>query len=430
MGTVIGTVTLLAQFYNAFESMPLVDHRTPWIARLQGQTTHTSSPGLLFNDAHVLAKYEMQPQGVVFLKSSGPRDAPWCGAIGLSNINSPIADLPEPRHKASSLFTFLVNATTASAAADNIVNSMKLINQTLPPQHALNKKWYAGNLLDGILIGSLTTRGLVPPKNLVFNGKVSLHNGETVLERAFDRYWASNPSNPTLTTRVSDVKRAIWNDEEAYGATIDAEWQSKGEITQPVVLYVVLQEDNSILLTDSLEGTTSSAEAFTARAEELSNELLTVATQRDAGIDARVPVRDLRAEFLGYDAVTQAHGLEWLIAYNDAVNQVNASKLGTNEEALLEDYGLNKQGEETLTDYLTRKTQEQGAKPGTPLWTSAWTGIKGVASKAVDYVGKWSPVDLAAGYAGYKTISSIEKSSIPSWMIYGGLGLVALMVLK
>lgn len=64
------------------------------------------------------------------------------------------------------------------------------------------------------------------------------------------------------------------------------------------------------------------------------------------------------------------------------------------------------------------------------LFSKFWTGLKAVGNKGFDLIKEWGPVQTVGGWAAFEAVKSAKNSSIPTWMLIGGAGLLALLVLK
>lgn len=90
----------------------------------------------------------------------------------------------------------------------------------------------------------------------------------------------------------------------------------------------------------------------------------------------------------------------------------------------------------SLDDYLSSKRAEANTKsveardPSSSIWDAIKATASGIGGGVGSYLSKWSPMDYLKTYAGYTIVDSAKKSSMPSWLILGGVGLVALVAMK
>lgn len=66
----------------------------------------------------------------------------------------------------------------------------------------------------------------------------------------------------------------------------------------------------------------------------------------------------------------------------------------------------------------------------TSWWSNVLSGLGTFGSKVWDTVTDWGPTGLVGAYAGLTAVNSAKKSTIPTWVILGGLGVVALLIIK
>lgn len=93
--------------------------------------------------------------------------------------------------------------------------------------------------------------------------------------------------------------------------------------------------------------------------------------------------------------------------------------------------GLGLEATATNEEILTALATKDGTSTtGTFWWTNAWDALKAAGGASVDIIKSWGPAGVIGAYAGYETIRSAKKSTVPTWLILGGLAAVVLMILK
>lgn len=64
------------------------------------------------------------------------------------------------------------------------------------------------------------------------------------------------------------------------------------------------------------------------------------------------------------------------------------------------------------------------------LASTAGSWLKDAGSGALGLLKEWGPTGILTAWAGYEGIKSVKKSGIPAWLIFGGIGLVAVAIMK
>lgn len=120
--------------------------------------------------------------------------------------------------------------------------------------------------------------------------------------------------------------------------------------------------------------------------------------------------------------------------YKDFLSAVETQRLKPCDAAKLSE-AANSAGL-SLNDYLASKRANADAKsveardPSSLVWDTIKDTASSIGGGVGSYLSKWSPMDYLKTYAGYTIVDSAKKSSMPSWLVLGGIGLVALVVMK
>lgn len=426
--TVLGTINAKASFFNVQNRIPRVKKVTPWIAGNEQWYITTGNESDEFSVSDLpLYVYKLPENVVNYPNASGSTPAGWFGGVSLGKLSRQEGTSPLGYYGSSGQVEWRVVATTSETVSDDTSSMVNVAQASLPLAQKLVKSAGRNKSHTGLTYADIPDGDYIEDPR--WSGSLSLIDGASVVGRAFNRFISTTYGMHQLKVDMTDIKRYEKDGEESFGRGVKLNYESYSDGVIDYQLWVVLQDNNSIVLTDNIDEATNDGLKFKTRSEELSKELLIVAKSRDAGEDVKVPDRDLKTEFESYDEITREHAFEWLKAYDQMKAEVNASELGANSEQLLADYDKNKLDGESIYDYFNRKTTNTTV-PGSSTWQTAWGAIKGISSKLVDYVASWPPTTWIAGYAGLTAVNSAKKSSVPPWLIMTGAGLLFLTLVK
>lgn len=435
-GVILGTTYLTANFFSVY---PYISFDLMNTSR-GGSAAQSSTVGhhepLSFKDyprVFVGARFETI-WAIQNIASSGTTTFPAAvGAISLGGVEYPVVKPTNAVGQSGKVTLKAADSNLAGASSDlasmvsdlqkDIRHSWKIddanvVANPTPPTMLLSELPNAENILTDVY----------------HNGIVKLNDPKGVYYRAYLAHQQRVTQDDVIHDEVK-VREAYRTGSDStyyeFGQDADVEWTRCGDSSEQIEVFVVLQDDGSVLLTDVVDDISSDGATFKARSEELSRELVDVAQARQAGEDIKVPDRDLRTEFSNYDQLVSSVAVKWLNEYEQAKAAVNSIALGEASAEQLADYEANKTEGESLADFISRVNgANPEIKPGTSVWTTVWDGLKGAVGSIGDYISKWPPATWLAGYAGYKTIQSATKSSIPLWLIVGGGFLLFTLVSK
>lgn len=276
------------------------------------------------------------------------------------------------------------------------------------------------------------------------NHYAKIQNVEVAVKSAFNKFWSEQDDyDPEIKIDFSDpIITPVKGSEDTHDIySREVELSPKGvfyEFTTRLRLLVYRDEASGDYIYSGVAITTGSEEwtDFKNTSDELTAELYAIAKQRSEGVDVLIRHNKPTKFNMYKDPILKEHAGEWWDWYVSSMQETNSIPLGNQDDAYNKavEGGFVGSKEDYFSELSAKATKiasDAIASDKPSVWSNIWSGIKGAGEKGFEYVSQWSPAQWVGAYAGYRTVRSIEKTDgIPKWLIYGGLGLGALMILK
>lgn len=127
----------------------------------------------------------------------------------------------------------------------------------------------------------------------------------------------------------------------------------------------------------------------------------------------------------------RAHIDDWYAQWKAEAAHILSSKVSAEDQAAYQaalDEALIADGK--TPDEATRASATSNAATGSSWWQTITGMLSSTGAWLGDTIKDWGPTGIIGGYAAYETVKSATKSSIPTWLIIGGIGLAVLAILK
>lgn len=245
---------------------------------------------------------------------------------------------------------------------------------------------------------------------------------EKLIKSRFEQHWLTTKFEPKVVRRVMD---GLTGNEDgmplciAPGA-VDVTLPSDFELPIDLpVFYDSASQSYSFELNLSKE--------FSDQMDSWNKQLLDRQTKITAGID--VPLMS-KPDFSGLTPMERNEAEAWWSQAEVVQNGLPSVSKDVADKLKADlDMPSSATPEEVYAKALETSPMGEGST-GQSWWSKAWDDLKGAGAGATDIAKTWGPAGIVGAYAGYEVIKSAKKSTIPPWLILGGIGLTAVALLK
>lgn len=305
----------------------------------------------------------------------------------------------------------------ANSGNDTVAKSVAAMNAKAA------KVMNAFNLRQSLSSKLMTAYKLKPPFGELASAQteLALPALDAPIKAAFNRHWLTSPWSVDVEFKPTDPKRMTPNDQmpifHALG-TVTAKLPTRFVENIEVLVYY---DTATFLYSTSLTYLETDDIKFV---DEYNKALLV----RQSAAATGQPLPALKTRPLDLDKIEEplkSHLEEWWATYDEAQRAVRAEPLPQSElDALAVKLGL-PVGSTPAAVQSALEAAAVDKTAGTPWWKDILGSVSKGAGKVWDSVTNWGPKELVGAYAGYEVVKSAKKSSIPMWLIVGGVGLTA-----
>lgn len=244
---------------------------------------------------------------------------------------------------------------------------------------------------------------------------------ELLIESRFKQYWLANKFEPKVTRRVMDGMPGSNGSIPvclAPGA-VDAQYPPSFQVSIEIPVFDRGSQTYSFELALSSE--------FKSKLDAWNLQLLDRQKSLAAGID--VPLMP-KPDFSGLTGAEINEAEAWW-SQADYLQKTSSLPSDGQSAAIKAKLGL----APTATPEEVKASLDNAHPTGTgtsgaPWWNSAWEALRDAGGGAVDVAKSWGPTGIIGAYAGYEVVKSAKKSTVPAWLILGGIGIAALAITK
>lgn len=145
------------------------------------------------------------------------------------------------------------------------------------------------------------------------------------------------------------------------------------------------------------------------------------AIDRASGIDTSIPATSSVTTTPGLSSLAVTRIEEWRLQYSKAAAAVNAGPVEDVLTPYFESTGTPPADIPAKIEAMKGNTD----KPGSTGWQSIWETLSKAGSAVGGYIGKWSPLDWVAGYAG---VTAVREAKDNKWLwIVAAIAAVAIL---